>query len=161
MLFNDAFGCLVSAASRRAAGENVRDARSAFSERVARGNGRRHQKEKLEQMLAKKRKRGRTRIGVCVTCFDRVDRADGAGPIARETERRTRVQSRTGTYRSFTEEHGLKNSAFAYIVTPSGARRLILTMGVSPIVSRMLSYSRALVVTATARRAGAARRVRT
>ena len=80
---------------------------------------------------------------------------------ARETETRERVRSRSGTYRSFTDEHGLKNSALAYIVTPSGARRLILTMGVSPIVSRMLSYRRALGVTATARRAGAARRART
>jgi hypothetical protein len=57
-----------------------------------------------------------------------------SGVNARETETRGRVRSRSGTYRSFTDEHGLKNSALAYIVTPSGARRLILTMGVSPIV---------------------------
>lgn len=91
----------------------------------------------------------------------RADRASRADPIARETKKLTRIRSRAGTYRSFTDEHGLKNSALAYIVTPSGARRLILTMGVSPIVSRMLSYRRALGVTATVRRAGAARRVRT
>jgi len=38
-----------------------------------------------------------------------------------------------------TEEQGLKNSALAYMVTPSGASLLIFTMGVSPIVSRILS----------------------
>ena len=41
--------------------------------------------------------------------------------------------------RSFTEESGLKASHLTYIVTPAGARRLILTTGVLPIVPRMLS----------------------
>ena len=41
--------------------------------------------------------------------------------------------------RSLTEAAGLKNSHFTYIVTSSGARRLILTQGVSPMVSTMLS----------------------
>ena len=41
--------------------------------------------------------------------------------------------------RSFTEDSGLKNSHFTYICTCAGARRLILTTGVRPIVPRMLS----------------------
>ena len=41
--------------------------------------------------------------------------------------------------RSFTEDSGLKNSHFTYIVTCAGARRLTRTTGVRPIVCRMLS----------------------
>jgi len=41
--------------------------------------------------------------------------------------------------RSFTEDSGLKNSHFTYICAWAGARRLILTTGVRPIVARMLS----------------------
>ena len=36
-------------------------------------------------------------------------------------------------------DSGLKNSHFTYIVVPAGARRLMLTMGVRPMVPRMLS----------------------
>jgi len=41
--------------------------------------------------------------------------------------------------RSLTEPIGLKNSHLTYIVTSPGARWLIRTMGVRPIVSSMLS----------------------
>ena len=41
--------------------------------------------------------------------------------------------------RSFTEDSGLKNSHFTYMVTFLGARRWMRTMGVLPIVPRMLS----------------------
>ena len=41
--------------------------------------------------------------------------------------------------RSFTEDSGLKNSHFTYIVVPAGASRLILTIGVRPMVPKMLS----------------------
>jgi hypothetical protein len=41
--------------------------------------------------------------------------------------------------RSLTDDAGLKNSHFTYIVTFCGASRLIFTMGVRPIVARMLS----------------------
>ena len=40
--------------------------------------------------------------------------------------------------RSFTDEAGLKNSHFTYIVTPAGASRCTFTTGVRPMVSRML-----------------------
>jgi len=42
--------------------------------------------------------------------------------------------------RSFTECSGLKNSHFTNIVTPAGAKRLMRTTGVSPMVERMLSW---------------------
>ncbi|MNS91770.1 hypothetical protein D3C72_1258790 [compost metagenome] len=42
--------------------------------------------------------------------------------------------------RSFTEPPGLKDSTLAYTVTPCGAKRCSLTMGVLPMVSRMESY---------------------
>ena len=41
--------------------------------------------------------------------------------------------------RSFTELSGLKYSHFTYIVTCDGARRLMRTIGVRPMVPRMLS----------------------
>ncbi len=41
--------------------------------------------------------------------------------------------------RSLTEESGLKNSHFTYIVTCFGAARWMRTIGVRPIVPRMLS----------------------
>jgi hypothetical protein len=41
--------------------------------------------------------------------------------------------------RSLTEDSGLKNSHFTYIVVPAGASRLILTIGVRPMVPKMLS----------------------
>jgi hypothetical protein len=41
--------------------------------------------------------------------------------------------------RSLTEESGLKNSHFTYMVTFFGARRWMRTIGVFPIVPRMLS----------------------
>jgi hypothetical protein len=42
--------------------------------------------------------------------------------------------------RSLTEPPGLKASTFAYSVTCAGAMRCSLTMGVEPMVSRMLSW---------------------
>ncbi len=42
--------------------------------------------------------------------------------------------------RSFTEESGLKNSHLAYSVTLDGASRWMRTMGVRPMVPRMLSW---------------------
>ena len=41
--------------------------------------------------------------------------------------------------RSLTDDSGLKNSHFTYIVVPAGASRLMRTMGVRPMVPRMLS----------------------
>ena len=42
--------------------------------------------------------------------------------------------------RSLTEPSGLKASTLTYRFTPAGARRLMRTTGVLPIVSRMLEY---------------------
>src|SRR4029079_9704429 len=42
--------------------------------------------------------------------------------------------------RSLTDPSGLKAAALAYRFTPAGARRLMRTTGVLPIVSRMLAY---------------------
>src|SRR3954452_3785804 len=48
--------------------------------------------------------------------------------------------------RSFTEPRGLKASILTKRFTPFGARRLILTTGVLPTVSRMLSYFRPMLL---------------
>src|SRR5690554_2937549 len=48
--------------------------------------------------------------------------------------------------RSLTEPPGLKDSTFAYIVTPPAATRFRRTTGVPPMVSRMLSWILGLVL---------------